>query len=251
MHLFTLNSVISFSINSWLAILITMAGAYLLGSMNWAIILTRLFTGKDIRQVGSGNAGATNVLRSQGPVLAAMTLVGDVGKGVLAAFAGGQIMSWVQLSPGDSPMITQASLILMGRYIAGVFVVLGHMYPVFHGFRGGKGVAASAGLLFVWDWRMALMCVGLFILTVAVSRMVSLGSVLAASYVPVLTFVFRRWADDMPIESVVFCTVLTSIVALGVIFKHGSNMRRIADGTERRIGEQVSTTEPAEPKEEK
>lgn len=251
MSVFTLNSVVSFSINSWLAILITMAAAYLLGSMNWAIILTRLFTGKDIRQVGSGNAGATNVLRSQGPILAAMTLVGDIGKGILAAFAGGWIMSWVQLSPGDSPMITEASLILMGRYIAGVFVVLGHMYPVFHGFRGGKGVAASAGLLFVWDWRMALMCVGLFLLTVAVSRMVSLGSVLAASYVPVLTFVFRRWADDMPIESVLFCTVLTSIVALCVIFKHGSNMRRIANGTERRIGEQVAMTEAAEPIEEK
>ena len=236
----TLNSMVSFSINSWLAVLLTMVMAYLVGSMNWAIILTRLFSGKDIRKVGSGNAGATNVLRSQGPVLAALTLVGDVGKGVLAAFFGGWIMSWVQLSPGDSPMITQESLVLMGRYIAGVFVVLGHMYPIFHGFRGGKGVAASAGLLFVWDWRMALMCVGLFILTVALSRMVSLGSVLAASYVPVLTFVFRRWADDMPMETVLFCTVLTSIVALCVIFKHGSNMRRIADGTERRIGEQVS-----------
>lgn len=247
----TLNSVVSFSINSWLAILLTMVMAYLVGSMNWAIILTHLFSGQDIRKVGSGNAGATNVLRSQGPVLAALTLVGDIGKGVLAAFVGGWIMSWVQLSPGDSPMITQESLVLMGRYIAGVFVVLGHMYPLFHGFRGGKGVAASAGLLFVWDWRMALMCVGLFVLTVALSRMVSLGSVLAASYVPVLTFVFRRWADDMPMETVLFCTVLTSIVALCVIFKHGSNMRRIADGTERRIGEQVSIDESESSTEEK
>ena len=247
----TMNSMVSFSINSWLAVLITMVMAYLVGSMNWAIILTRLFSGKDIRTIGSGNAGATNVLRSQGPVLAALTLVGDIGKGVLAAFFGGWIMSWVQLSPGDSPMITEASLVLMGRYIAGVFVVLGHMYPLFHGFRGGKGVAASAGLLFVWDWRMALMCLGLFILTVALSRMVSLGSVLAASYVPVLTFVFRRWADDMPMETVLFCTVLTSIVALCVIFKHGSNMRRIADGTERRIGEQVSDDKSAASTEEK
>lgn len=251
MHLFTLNSMVSFSINSWLAVLLTAAAAYLLGSMNWAIILTRLFSGQDIRKIGSGNAGATNVLRSQGVVMAALTLIGDIGKGVLAAFLGGWIMSWVQLAPGDSPMITEASLILMGRYIAGVFVVLGHMYPVFHGFRGGKGVAASAGLLFVWDWRMALMCVGLFVLTVAVSRMVSLGSVLAASYVPVLTFVFRRWADDMPIETVLFCTVLTAIVALCVIFKHGSNMRRIANGTERRIGEKAHAEKTAEQTEEK
>ena len=251
MSLFTLNSVVSFSINSWLAVLLTMAAAYLIGSMNWAIILTRVFKGQDIRTVGSGNAGATNVLRSQGVVLAVLTLIGDIGKGVLAAFLGGWIMSWVQLSPSDIPMLTYESLTLVGRYIAGVFVVLGHLYPLFHGFRGGKGVAAAAGLLFVLDWRMALMCMGLFVITVAVSRMVSLGSVLAASYVPVLTFVLRRWADDMPMESVVFCTVLTSIVAICVVFKHGSNMRRIANGTERRIGEQVSASEPAEQTEEK
>lgn len=252
MQLFNLNAVVSFSINSWLAILLTMGAAYLLGSMNWAIILTRLFSGQDIRKVGSGNAGATNVLRSQGVVVALLTLIGDIGKGILAAFLGGWIMSWVQLTGGgDAPMLTHSELILMGRYIAGVFVVLGHLYPVFHGFRGGKGVAATAGLLFVLDWRMALMCAGLFLLTVAVSRMVSLGSVLAASYIPVLTFVFRRWADDMSIETVLFCTVLTAIVALCVIFKHGSNMRRIAAGTERRIGEHVSATETVEQTEEK
>ena len=251
MSLFTLNSMVTFSINIWLAILLAAGSAYLLGSMNWAIILTRVFKGQDIRTVGSGNAGATNVLRSQGVVLAVLTLIGDIGKGVLAAFLGGWIMSWVQLSPSDNPMLTYESLTLVGRYIAGVFVVLGHLYPLFHGFRGGKGVAAAAGLLFVLDWRMALMCMGLFVLTVAVSRMVSLGSVLAASYVPVLTFVFRRWADDMPMESVVFCTVLTSIVAVCVVFKHGSNMRRIANGTERRIGEQISVTESAEEAEEK
>ena len=250
MSLFTINTVVSFSINSWLALLLTMASAYLLGSMNWAIILTRLFKGQDIRKVGSGNAGATNVLRSQGVVMAVLTLIGDIGKGVLAAFLGGWIMSWVQLSPSDIPMLTYESLTLVGRYVAGVFVVVGHLYPVFHGFRGGKGVAATVGLIFVLDWRMALMCLGLFILTVALSRMVSLGSVLAMSYVPVLTFVFRRWADDMPIESVLFCTILSGIVGLIVIFKHGSNMRRIANGTERRIGEETPA-EPAEQTEEK
>ena len=241
-----MTEMITFLNNSWLALLLAMACAYLLGSMNWAIILTRLFTGQDIRKVGSGNAGATNVLRSQGVVPAVLTLVGDIGKGVLAAFLGGYILSAIQLNPGDAPMITHESLVLVGRYLAGVFVVLGHLYPIFHGFRGGKGVAAAAGLIFVLDWRMALMCMGLFVLTVAVSRMVSLGSVLAASYVPVLTFVLRRWADDMPMETAVFCTVLTSIVALCVVFKHGSNMRRIAEGTERRIGEQVAMTETEE-----
>ena len=239
------NSMVSFSINSWLAVLITASVAYLLGSTNWAIIITRVFAHEDIRQVGSGNAGATNVLRSQGPLLALLTLVGDIGKGVLAAFFGGWVMSWVQLSPSDAERIlTPESLTLLGQYVAGLFVVIGHLYPVFHGFRGGKGVAATIGLLFVLDWRMALLCVGMFVLTVGVSRMVSLGSVLALSYVPVLTFLFRYGVDDMPIETVIFCTVVSGVVALIVIFKHGSNMRRIANGTERRIGQDASA-EPA------
>lgn len=223
--------------NSWLALILASVVAYLLGSTNWAIIVTRVFRHKDIRQEGSGNAGATNVLRSQGVFLAALTLIGDIGKGVLAALAGGWIMSAVQLAPGEDPLLTRDALEFIGHYVAGLCVVIGHLYPVFHGFKGGKGVAATMGLLFVLDWRMALMCVGLFVITVAVSRMVSLGSVLAMSYVPVLTFVFRRWADDMSMEAVVFCTVLSGVVALIVIFKHGSNMRRIADGTESRIGE--------------
>ena len=236
---------LSFVANSWLALLVTAVTAYLLGSTNWAIIITRVFAHKDIRQMGSGNAGATNVLRSQGVVLAMLTLIGDVGKGVLAAFAGGWIMAGMQLSPGETPMLSREALVFVGHYVAGLFVVLGHLYPVFHGFRGGKGVAATMGLLFVLDWRMALMCGGLFLITVAVSRMVSLGSVLAMSYVPVLTFVLRRWADDMSFEAVVFCTVLSGLVGLIVIFKHGSNMRRIAEGTESRIGESAKTAQPA------
>ena len=241
---------VSFLINSWLALFLTAVAAYLLGSTNWAIIITRVFAHQDIRQLGSGNAGATNVLRSQGVGLAVLTLIGDVGKGVLAAFAGGWIMAGVQLAPGEDPMLTREALMFVGHYVAGLFVVLGHLYPVFHHFRGGKGVAATMGLLFVLDWRMALMCVGLFVLTVAVSRMVSLGSVLAMSYVPVLTFVLRRWADDMSFEAVVFCTVLSGLVGLIVIFKHGSNMRRIAEGTESRIGESAKNASTSDNTEE-
>ena len=232
---------LSFIANSWLALLLTALAAYLLGSTNWAIINTRVFAHKDIRQMGSGNAGATNVLRSQGIGLAILTLIGDIGKGVLAAYMGGWIMAAVQLSPGEDPMLTREALTFVGHYVAGLFVVLGHLYPVFHHFRGGKGVAATMGLLFVLDWRMALMCVGLFLLTVVVSRMVSLGSVLAMSYVPVLTFVFRRWVDDMSFAAVVFCTVLAGLVAVIVVFKHGSNMRRIAEGRESRIGESTKS----------
>ena len=104
-----------FLINSWLALLITALAAYLLGSTNWAIITTRLFTRQDIRQMGSGNAGATNVLRSQGVFLAVLTLIGDMGKGVLAALAGGWIMAAVQLAPGEDAMLTREALEFVGH----------------------------------------------------------------------------------------------------------------------------------------
>ncbi len=228
-------------IHNWPSLLLTALGAYLLGSMNWAIILTRLFKKSDIRQVGSGNAGATNVLRSQGPVLAVMTLVGDVGKGVLATLLGG----WLITAMSTTPQADAAVLTLAGRYTAGLFVVLGHMYPVFHKFRGGKGVATCAGLIFVLDWRAGIVCLSVFILIVLLSRMVSLGSVIAVSLSPFVTFAARRWLDGYDMDVSVFCTCMLVPVVLIVVAKHGANMRRIAAGTESRIGETVKqdTTE--------
>lgn len=219
--------------SSWLAILLTVVSAYLFGSINWAIIVTRLFSHKDIRSVGSGNAGATNVLRSQGILPAVLTALGDLGKGVGSVFLGEWLLVNLHFGTGMTPDAAR----LVGGYLAGFFCVVGHMFPVFYGFRGGKGVLATLGMIFVLDWRIAVLGLLLFLVTVAISRMVSLGSVLAASYVPVLTLVFRLWIDKMSTAAVVFCTVLSSLVAAIVIGKHGANMRRIAAGTERRLGE--------------
>ncbi len=226
----------SFLANSWLALLLTVVSAYLLGSINWAIIFTRLFSHKDIRTVGSGNAGATNVLRSQGVLPAMLTVIGDIGKGVLAVIVGAWLMSHVNLTDGANTY-SPSSLHLIGGYMAGLFCVVGHMFPVFYGFRGGKGVLASLGMFFVIDWRIAVLGLLLFLITVAISRMVSLGSVVVASYVPVLTLIFRLWVDKMSTSAVIFCTVLSGIIAAIVIWKHGSNVRRIRSGTERRLGE--------------
>lgn len=222
-------------IQNWPSLLITAVGAYLLGSMNWAIILTRLFKKTDIRATGSGNAGATNVLRSQGPVLAVMTLLGDVGKGVLATLLGG----WLITAMNTTPQADVGVLTLVGRYAACLFVVLGHMYPVFHKFHGGKGVATSAGLIFVLDWRAGIVCLSVFILIVLLSRMVSLGSVIAVALAPFVTFAARRWLDGYAMDICVFCTCMITPVVLIVVAKHGANMRRIAAGTESRIGETV------------
>jgi len=227
--------------NYWLALILIAVGAYLLGSMNWAIILTRVFKGADIRQVGSGNAGATNVLRAYGPVLAAMTFIGDVGKGVLASLLGGWLITaFDTVSAADT-----ATLALVGRYAAGLFVVLGHMFPLFHRFKGGKGVAASAGLLFVLDWRAAVICLSTFIIVVGISRMVSLGSVIAEGIAPFVVFMLYRLVDGMPMDYCVFFAAMILPIVVIVIWKHSSNIRRIINGTESRLGEKAT------PKEEK
>ena len=223
-------------IQNWPSLLLTAVGAYLLGSMNWAILLTRLFKKSDIRQVGSGNAGATNVLRSQGVGPAVLTLAGDAGKGVLAVLAGGWIAS---LLPIGAVAFDPTALTMFGRYVAALFVVTGHVFPVFYGFRGGKGVATIGGLIFVLDWRVGLIAIGVFALTVLLSRMVSLGSVLAGTSVIVSTFILRCWVDNMVMDAVWFCTISVGVPVTMAIVKHSGNIRRIIAGTERRIGEKV------------
>ena len=138
---------------------------------------------------------------------------------------------------------------MVGRYVASLFCVLGHLFPVFHGFRGGKGVAATMGILGILDWRLGLICLAVFLITISCSRMVSLGSVLAMFCVPVLTFVFRYWADSMPIGEVVFYTVSSGLVAMLVVIKHSANIRRIINGTENRLGQKSPAKTDSETKE--
>ncbi len=227
-----------FIANSWLAVLLTAVIAYLLGSINWAIIITKLFTKKDIRSFGSGNAGATNVLRSQGVVPAVLTTVGDLAKAAVSVLIGGWLLVNLNMSGvAAGGVFDVENTKIVGQYLGGLFSIVGHMYPLYYGFRGGKGVMATLGMYFVLDWRVALLCLMLFLVIVAVGRMVSLGSVCASTYIPVLTFIFRCYVDDLSIGAVIFCTVLSALNAAIIIFKHGSNMRRLADGTERRIGE--------------
>ena len=225
-------------IDRWPAVLIVAVLAYLLGSVNWAIIITKALTRKDIRDVGSGNAGATNVLRSQGVLPAVLTLLGDAGKGVLAALLGGWLVCCL---PVGTETFDMAALTLFGRYMAGTFAVLGHLFPVFYGFRGGKGVATIAGLLFVTDWRIGLLCVCVFAVVVAIWRMVSLGSVTAGVCIILSTFLFRLYVDGAAWDVVWFCTLTIGVPVAMAIAKHSSNIRRIIAGTESRIGEKTAT----------
>lgn len=225
-----------FFTDSWAALLLAAVIGYLLGSVNWAILITRWFTHKDIRSFGSGNAGATNVLRSQGTVPAVLTTVGDLAKSLLATWFGGWLLANVHLA--DVAFDVQ-TLTLIGRYMAGLCCIIGHVLPVFYHFRGGKGVLTTLGMFLVADWRVALMCLALFIAIVAVSRLVSLGSVVAIGYGPLLVFVLHVWVDKMSAPMVAFTTVMTAAVATIIVVKHADNIKRLAAGKERRIGERA------------
>ncbi len=225
---------LAFLQNSWLALVLAAGIAYLLGSVSFAIIITKFFSGKDIRSFGSGNAGATNVLRSQGKLPALLTFVGDLAKSVLAAYIGGLLLRHLQLSPQALYDIEYMTVI--GRYLAGLCCVLGHIYPVFFGFRGGKGVMTILGMTLILDWRTAVIGLLVFTLVVLISRMVSLGSIVAGISLPIATYLLRTYLYEQPWQTVTFCTVAMAIITAIAIIKHRENIKRIIAGTESKIG---------------
>lgn len=233
---------LSFLSNYWLALLLTAVGGYLLGSINWAIIITRTIFRKDIRDEGSGNAGATNVLRNHGRGPAILTTLGDVGKSMVAVLIGGWLLTNLPLG---EPSLSgyrdwmQGNLSLIGGYIGGFFCLLGHDFPVFYGFRGGKGVLTTLGMFLMLDWRVALISLGIFILITALSRMVSLGSMLAIGCGVGFVFLFTWFWDPVELDPApfsIFCTVMAALVWLLVVWQHRANIVRICNGTENKLG---------------
>lgn len=219
--------------NSWLAMLLAMAVAYLLGSLNSAIIVTKVTAKKDIRSFGSGNAGATNVLRSQGKLPALLTTLGDLLKSFLAVWAGGFILTQLQLQPESA--VSGISQQLIGEYLAGLFCIIGHLFPLYFGFKGGKGVLTTLGMMLILDWRVALICLGFFIVVVLIWRMVSLGSVVAAALLPVFTYIFRALVEKQSMGTVIFCTFMAVLIAAILIIKHIPNIKRILSGSESKL----------------
>jgi acyl phosphate:glycerol-3-phosphate acyltransferase len=194
--------------------------AYLLGSVPAGYLLVRIFRHEDIRQAGSGNIGATNVLRSGGKVLGAVTFLLDVLKGCSAVWLGALLGGL--LAPDASPLNMKA--------LAALFAVLGHVYPVWLRFRGGKGVATSFGVFLVASPWAALAAISIFIVVLAISRYVSLASILGAAAFPVLAWHFALGARPT------FFIAVQVAVALLIIIKHHQNIRRLFKGTESRIG---------------
>lgn len=150
--------------------------AYAIGSVNFSVIISKKFAGFDVREKGSGNAGTTNMLRSVGKGAAAITLICDVLKGVIA----------VLIAFGISKIANASNGALLVQ-VAGIAVVIGHTFPILFGFKGGKGVATSLGVLLCINWKVGLICLIFAVIIIAVTRMVSAGSVTAAILFPVLT----------------------------------------------------------------
>ena len=195
--------------------------AYLIGSVNFSVILSKKMAGFDVREKGSGNAGTTNMLRSVGKKAAALTLVCDVLKGVIAIL--------IAMFIGWAFKIENQSLLVQ---IAGIAVVLGHTFPIFFGFKGGKGVATSLGILIMSNWQIGLICLVFGLLLIVLTRMVSLGSCAAAVLFPVLTLFIT---DNYIVSQGSGYLIYSIILAVIVLFNHRSNIKRIMAGTENRI----------------
>jgi len=196
------------------AFLTTAIASYLLGSIPFGYLLIRLFRGQDIRQSGSGNIGATNVARSS-PWLGAVTLLLDAAKGLLAVLLA---MLISQRATSISPRLLVCS--------AALFAVIGHVFPVWLKFRGGKGVATGLGSFLLIAPKAVLLAIAIFVVIVAIFRYVSLGSIVAVALFPLLA-----WWLNSPMISLREITII-SAASLLIVAKHHANIRRLLSGTE-------------------
>lgn len=209
-------------------------GAYLLGSLSFAVIVSKTFGLADPRTFGSGNPGATNVLRSGSKAAAIVTLVLDALKGYLP------LALWLWLAPeawGGDFIATIGALI-------GVAAFAGHLWPVFFGFQGGKGVATAAGVIFAADPWLGLACAATWGIVAGFFRMSSLASLAAAVFAPFFYLFGDRvvWYAEKPLFAMLFA------ISAATAWKHKANIRRLIEGTEPRIGQKAEAAPTVDPK---
>lgn len=188
------------------------AAAYLLGSINTAVITSKLMYGEDIRTKGSGNAGMTNMMRSYGIVPALLTLLGDMLKTLFGMFFGTCVLG------------------LNGAYIAGLFCVLGHIFPIYYRFKGGKGVAATVMVVLYLDLKVFVLFILLFVGIVWVTKYLSLASVMCELFMPLLLYRADNVVTDRWLRLIIML-----ILGLTVVYMHRSNIKRIMDGNENKF----------------
>ena len=196
-----------------LLLILTAAIAYFLGGVNGAIIISKCFYRRDIRNFGSGNAGLTNYFRTFGGVSTLLVIAIDIVKSIIAVNIGGWLLGTVDAK-------------VVGKLFAGFCLIMGHMYPAYYHFRGGKGVLCGVTMAFAVDWRVGLGCLAVFFIVVVFTRYVSLGSMLGALACPVLLWVFGYQTLE---------GVLGLLCALLIVVKHAENIVRLIGGTERKL----------------
>lgn len=204
-----------------ISVILALIICYLLGSVMTGVIISTKVLKQDVRSVGSGGAGMTNVLRNYGKLPAILTAVGDFAKGVIAVL----IARFICTNLGSVDPI-------LASYIGAYAVLVGHAYPIFFQFKGGKGVMTGVATLFVINWKVALLALSVFGIVVLVSRYVSLGSVLAAVSFPIILMIIRD-----PFIPNIICGIG---MALFVAYLHRGNIGRLINGTENRLGAKKS-----------
>ncbi|MDI9481990.1 MAG: glycerol-3-phosphate 1-O-acyltransferase PlsY [Bacillota bacterium] len=197
-----------------LYVVLSVVIGYLLGSINASVVIGKTFYGKDIREYGSGNAGATNTLRTFGKPAAAAVFIVDFLKGIAACFIGQLLVGYID------------NLGWAGIYLAGFAAVIGHNWPVFFGFRGGKGVLTSFAVILYISPVPALICLTVFIVIVVLTRYVSLGSIIGAIVWPVVSLFFK-----LPALLIAIAVLMSFLIVL----RHKGNIKRLFDGTEKKL----------------
>lgn len=198
--------------------------AYLIGSVNFGVIISKKMAGFDVREKGSGNAGSTNVLRTVGKKAAAITLLCDVLKGVVSVLIAVVVGKFVK-------DVTPAILVELAAF----FAIVGHTFPIFFKFKGGKGVATSLGIVLLVNWKIGLICLVFALAIMAITRMVSLGSISAAVLFAVLVIFAGNFENAFIVEYDFSFVIFAIAVAALVIFNHRSNLKRIMNGTENKL----------------
>lgn len=216
-------------------IALVVVAAYLLGSINVAIVVTKLFTGKDIRTMGSGNGGFTNVMRSVGTTAGVITFIGDFLKCVIAVLIGGLVFKSMS---GDG--LNTAELVGYGKYLGGMCCFLGHIFPVYFKFKGGKGVVTMAALAAVINFPVFLISFVAFATVFLCTRIVSISSIISSVVLVAATFTVNYFynfkaAGTVSFQYVVIVSILTLIISATMIIKHKSNIQRLLKGEEKKL----------------
>jgi glycerol-3-phosphate acyltransferase PlsY len=212
--------------------------SYLLGSFSSSIVITKKLGNTDIRTMGSGNAGMTNVLRSVGAKAAIYTSILDFAKCAVASLIGREVFQYV-CNANSAP----SYLIQYGTLIAGFACVLGHIYPLYFDFRGGKGILSTSAMMLVLDWRIFVFAVLVFVITLLATKIISISSILAAASFPIIAFLTTYYDystkssgfGELPVSYIVVVTAFGLVFAALLIYKHKANIIRLKNGTEKKV----------------